>query len=62
MNLNKTTKLDIILFIIMDLSIIMLLIGFIIDIEIITIVCIVLIFGILFYFLILNTYRFIKYK
>ena len=61
MNLNKTTKLDIILFIIMDLSIFLLIIFCFIKIDLLITICGIIIFIILLYFLILNTYRFIKY-
>ena len=62
MNLRQTTIFDIILYIIMILSIIGVVIGICIDNSTIMSISGIFIFVILFIFLIINTYRFIKYK
>ena len=62
MNLQQTTIFDIILYIIMVLSIIGVVIGICIDNSTIMSISGIFIFVILFIFLIINTYRFIKYK
>lgn len=60
-NLNHTTRLDFICYLVMVLAIIILIIGICTGDE--TMICIsgIVIFTIILYFLILNTYRFIKY-
>lgn len=62
MNLQQTTIFDIILYIIMVLSIIGVVIGICIDNSTIMSISGIFIFVILFIFLIINTYRFIKYR
>lgn len=62
MNLQQTTIFDIILYIIMILSIIGVVIGVCTDNSTIMSISVIFIFVILFIFLIINTYRFIKYK
>ena len=62
MNLRQTTIFDIILYIIMVLSIIGVVIGICIDNSTIMSISGIFIFVILFIFLIINTYRFIKYR
>lgn len=62
MNLQQTTIFDIILYIIMILSIIGVVIGICIDNSTIMSISGIFIFVILLIFLIINTYRFIKYK
>lgn len=62
MNLRQTTIFDIILYIIMILSIIGVVIGICIDNSTIMSISGIFIFVILFIFLIINTYRFIKYR
>lgn len=62
MNLQQTTIFEIILYIIMILSMIELFIGMCINNNTIIVLFTIYIFVILFIFLIINTYRFIKYK
>lgn len=62
MNLQQTTIFDIILYIIMILSIIGVVIGICIDNSTIMSISGIFIFVILFIFLIINAYRFIKYR
>ena len=62
MNLQQTTIFDIILYIIMILSIIGVVIGVCNGNDTIMSISGIFIFVILFIFLIINTYRFIKYK
>ena len=62
MNLRQTTIFDIILYIIMILSIIGVVIGVCNGNDTIMSISGIFIFVILFIFLIINTYRFIKYK
>ena len=62
MNLQQTTIFDIILYIIMVLSIIGVVIGVCNGNDTIMSISGIFIFVILFIFLIINTYRFIKYK
>ena len=62
MDLRQTTIFDIILYIIMILSIIGVVIGICIDNSTIMSISGIFIFVILLIFLIINTYRFIKYK
>lgn len=62
MDLRQTTIFDIILYIIMILSIIGVVIGICIDNSTIMSISGIFIFVILLIFLIINTYRFIKYR
>ena len=62
MNLEHTTLLDVILYLLMVLSIIVLIIGACVGLELMIIIPGILIFIILLVFLVLNTYRFLKFK
>ena len=62
MNLIGTTKIEVVLYFIMVLSIIGLIVGACVGSEIIMSITAGLIFGIIFVFLGINTYRNIKYK
>lgn len=62
MNLEHTTLMDVILYLLMVLSIIVLIIGACIGLELMIVIPGILIFIILMVFLVLNTYRFLKFK